>query len=87
MLGQGRNNVLRAYQQWLGGEAAGYDAELRARYRALQANESVVRIRPLHHRPDLLHSFDITEAGNTYFLQRYARYFGAKRVIVEKGTH
>ncbi|GAB3331276.1 hypothetical protein GCM10027511_39880 [Hymenobacter humi] len=81
MLGQGSNNVIRAYRQWLNGEAAGYDAELRARYQTLHSGAPVVTIRPLRNRPDLLYSFDIVGTNNPEFLEGYARYFGTKRVI------
>ncbi|MCC3153374.1 DUF6056 family protein [Hymenobacter sp. BT770] len=87
MLGQGSNNAIRAYRQWLDGEAAGYDAELRARYQALQSGAPVVTIRPLAYRPDLLYSFDIVGTDNPEFLKGYAQYFGTKQVISEVAAH
>ncbi|WP_210514524.1 DUF6056 family protein [Hymenobacter terricola] len=81
MLGQGSNNVVRAYRQWLGGEAARYDAELRARYQRIHAGGPVVEIRPLLNRPDLLYNSDFTNATSPGTLQNYARYFGAKQII------
>ncbi|WP_310392999.1 DUF6056 family protein [Hymenobacter sp.] len=83
MLGQGRNNVVRAYQQWLGGEAGRYDAELRARYAALAAKAPVVEVRPLRNRPDLLYSFDIAGLQDLEALRLYATYFGAKQVVTQ----
>ncbi len=86
MLGQGSNNVVRAYQQWLGGEAKRYDDEMRARYAALARSAPVAQIQPLHHRPNLLYSFDIADPGNAQVLhlQGYATYFGKKRVVVKE---
>lgn len=85
MLGQGSNNVVRAYRQWLGGEAKRYDDEMRTRYAALGSSALVVQIQPLRHRPDLLCSFDIADPGNAQVLhlQGYATYFGKKRVVVK----
>ncbi|MCI1188391.1 hypothetical protein MON38_13245 [Hymenobacter sp. DH14] len=74
MLGQGSNNALRAYRQWLSGDAAGYDAEQRARYQAFASDTPPVIITPLQHRPDLLVSFDIIETSNPDFLKRYRNY-------------
>ena len=87
MLGQGSNNVIRAYRQWLGGEAARYDAELRARYQVLQTGAPVATIHPLRNRPDLLYSFDIAEVTGLEALQTYARYFGVRQVIVQADVH
>jgi len=85
MLGQGSNNVVRAYRQWLGGEAKRYDDEMRARYAALGSSALVVQIQPLRHRPDLLCSFDVADPENAQVLhlQGYATYFGKKRVVVK----
>lgn len=74
MVGQGSNNVLRAYRQWLNGDAAGYDAEQRARYRNLAVPDPGAAIAPLQHRPELLVSFDIAEVTNPATLRRYRRY-------------
>ena len=82
LLGQGSNNVVRAYRQWLGGEAARYDAELRARYQAIKTPGSVPVIRPLRHKPDLLFSFDLADAPPNEMMRDYARYFGVPRVTV-----
>lgn len=75
MVGQGSNNVLRAYRQWLSGEASAYDAEQRSRYRALASGNPATVIAPLQHRPDLLVSFDIAEVNNPVFLQQYRHHF------------
>ena len=83
ILGQGSNNAIRASRQWLGGEAARYDAELRARYQALQTGAPLATIHPLRNRPDLLYSFDIAEVKGLGALQTYARYFGVKQVIIQ----
>ncbi|MET4074109.1 hypothetical protein [Hymenobacter sp. UYCo722] len=74
MVGQGSNNVLRAYRQWLSGDAAGYDAEQRARYRTLTVPDPGAAIAPLQHRPELLISFDIGEVTNPITLRQYRRY-------------
>jgi hypothetical protein len=85
MLEQGSNNVVRAYQQWLGSEAKRYDDEMRARYAALARSAPVAQIQPLHHRPDLLYSFDIADPCNAQVLhlQGYATYFGKQQVVVK----
>jgi hypothetical protein len=80
MLGQGSNNVVRAYRQWLSGDAARYDAEVRARYRTLAMGRPVVNIKPLQNRPELLYCFDIAGMTNTVFLRDYAYYFGVQQV-------
>lgn len=79
MVGQGSNNVLRAYRQWLSGDAAGYDAEQRARYQTLAAGSPAAPIAPLHHRPDLLVSFDIAENINPALLQQYRHHLAGHR--------
>jgi hypothetical protein len=79
MVGQGSNNVLRAYRQWLSGDAAGYDAEQRSRYRALTSGTPSAAIAPLQHRPDLLVSFDIAEITNPAFLQQYRHHLAKQR--------
>jgi hypothetical protein len=80
-LGQGSNNVIRAYRQWLSGEAARYDAEMRARYRVLATGGPVVAIEPLQNRPELLYCFDVAGMDNPSFLRGYADYFGVKQVL------
>lgn len=86
--GQGSNNGVRAYQQWLGGEAKRYDDEMRARYPALESSAPAVQIQPLHHYPDLLYYFDIADPGNAQplHLHGYATCFGKKQVVME-ATH
>jgi hypothetical protein len=81
MVGQGSNNVVRAYREWLGGEAARYDAELRARYQTIQSGAPVVTIYPLQNKPDLLFCFDVTRAEDPIMLRYYAQYFGVPRII------
>ena len=78
-LGQSSNNVIRAYRQWLGGDAAAYDTERRDRYRLLEAGTPMVELMPLKHRPDLLFSFDIAEVKNPAMLRNYAEYFTKKQ--------
>jgi hypothetical protein len=82
LLGLGSNNVVRAYRQWLDGEAAHYDAELRARYQAMQAAGRVAVIHPLRHKPELLFSFDLADAPPNEMLRAYGHYFGAAQVTV-----
>ncbi|GAB3574912.1 DUF6056 family protein [Hymenobacter daeguensis] len=82
LLGSGSNNAIRAYQQWLGGEAARYDAELRARYRRLATERPVVRMRPLQNRPELLFCFDIGGVQDSVLLREYADYFNAPPLTV-----
>lgn len=84
LLGHGSNNVVRAYRQWLGGEAARFDAELRARYWKLAVGGPVVAITPLRSRPELLYSFGVADANSLTVLQNYARYFDVPKVVVEK---
>ena len=79
MVGQGSNNVLRAYRQWLSGEAAGYDAEQRARYHALATGNPTTTVAPLRYRPDLLVSFDIAEVNNPAFLRQYRHHLAGPR--------
>jgi hypothetical protein len=86
LLGLGSNNVVRAYRQWLSGEAARFDAELRARYRALAAGGPVVAIKPLRNRPELLCSFEVADATSASVLQDYAYYFGVPKVVIAKNT-
>lgn len=80
-VGQGSNNVIRAYRQWLGGDAAAYDAERRARYNLIKTGGASVKILPLRNRPDLLFSFDIAEVQDTVMLRQYAEYFNKKRIL------
>lgn len=79
MVGQGSNNVLRAYRQWLSGDAAGYDAEQRSRYQTLASGSPTAAIAPLQHRPDLLVSFDIAEIDNPLFLRQYRQHLAETR--------
>lgn len=87
LLGNGSNNVIRAYQQWLSGDAARYDAEVRARYQQLATSPSVVTIKPLLNRPELLYCFDVAGMSNPVFLRDYARYFGVPQVLTSPETH
>jgi hypothetical protein len=82
LLGNGSNNVIRAYHQWLSGEAAHFDAELRTRYRKLAAGGPIVAIVPLHSRPEMLYSFGVADTVNSTVLQNYARYFDVPKVVV-----
>lgn len=81
MIGQGSNNAIRAYREWLGGAAARYDAELRARYHSIQTDGPVVTVYPLRNHPDLLFCFDVTNSVNPDMLRLYARYFGVPRIV------
>ena len=81
LLGNSSNNVMRAYQQWLSGDAARYDAELRTRYQTLAAGGPTVTIYPLHNRPSLLYCFDVAGTTNQAFLRDYAYYFGVPQVL------
>ncbi|WP_235726914.1 DUF6056 family protein [Hymenobacter siberiensis] len=81
LAGNGSNNAMRAYQQWLGGDAARYDAELRARYQTLAAGRPTVTIYPLHTRPSLLYCFNVAGTRNQAFLRDYAYYFGVPQVL------
>jgi len=82
LIGLGSNNVIRAYKQWLSGEASAYDAEMRTRYTLLKAQGPITVLPKLHHRPNLLYSFDISEVTNSALLEQYAHYFGKKRIII-----
>ncbi|QNH62532.1 DUF6056 family protein [Hymenobacter sediminicola] len=77
------NNVLIAYQDWLGGAAARYDAQLTTRYYALQQpgwfpDETVVE--PLQEPPYTILFGDITPDVFDWSNQAYAEYFGKKTI-------
>ncbi|MBO2008495.1 DUF6056 family protein [Hymenobacter negativus] len=86
LLGFGSNNVLRAYQQWLDGEAARYDAELRTRYQTMKTGGPVVVIHPLRNKPELLFSFGVADVGSREALNGYGQYFGVPRIVVAKDS-
>ncbi|SHL39906.1 DUF6056 family protein [Hymenobacter psychrotolerans] len=79
------NNVLLAYEDWLGGAAARYDAQLTARYHALQTPgwlpaEAVVE--PLQDPPYTLLFGDITPNIYDWSNQAYAEFFGRKTIRI-----
>lgn len=80
LLGNGSNNVIRAYQQLLSGDATRYDAELRTRYRQLASERPVVRINPLQNQPELLFCFDIVGVTDPVMRRQYADYFGVPQL-------
>ncbi|GAA4392229.1 DUF6056 family protein [Hymenobacter koreensis] len=79
------NNVLVAYQDWLNGAAARYDAQLTARYQVLKAkgwsSEHVV-VEPLQDPPRTLLFGDITPDVNDWSNLAYAEFFGQKSIRV-----
>ena len=84
LLGQGSNNVVRAYRQWLNGEAARFDAEVRVRYQVLATGGPRVTIQPLRNQPTLLYCFDVAGLTNPTTVQQYATYFGVPQVVVSQ---
>lgn len=77
------NNVLVAYQDWLGGAAARYDEQLTARYRTLQEagwlpDEAVVE--PLQDPPRTILFGDITPDIHDWSNLAYADFFGKKTI-------
>lgn len=84
LLGSGSNNAIRAYQQWLSGDAARYDAELRARYHKLATDRPVVKILPLQNQPELLYCFDIVGVKDPFMLREYADYFEVRQIDVSE---
>ncbi|TGE26597.1 DUF6056 family protein [Hymenobacter metallicola] len=79
------NNILQAYQDWLGGAAARYDAQLMARYAHLQSWESPrqdVVVEPLQAPSKTLLFYDITPDASDWSNQAYAEFFGKSSVRV-----
>jgi hypothetical protein len=73
------NNVLLAYQDWVGGAAARYDAQLTARYQYLRSWSSPrqdVVVEPLRAPPATLLFSDLTPLTTDWSNMAYAEFFG-----------
>ena len=76
-----QNNVAVAYQDWLGGAAARYDAQLTARYKYLRASslqEEIVE--PLQSPPRTLLFLDLGRNPNGWTNLAYAEFFGKSSI-------
>ena len=83
-IGQGYTAVAQAYRDWLSGDAARYDAALRARYAALRTTAATaVGLPPLPVQPATLFYYDISPNSTLWGNQAYARYFGKQAVWVQ----
>ncbi|MCB2410423.1 DUF6056 family protein [Hymenobacter lucidus] len=80
------NNIMLAYQDWLSGAAARYDAQLTARYQYLHSWESAntpdVVVEPLRNPSKTLLFYDITPTTDDWSNQAYAEFFGKKSIRV-----
>lgn len=80
------NNVLIAYQDWLDGAAARYDAQLTTRYHALQTPDWLPAdavVEPLQNPPYTILFGDITPSIYDWSNQAYAEFFGKKTIRTE----
>ena len=83
-IGQGYTTVVQAYRDWLGGDAARYDAAQRARYATLRATAAPnVGLPPLPVQPTTLFYYDISANSTLWGNQAYALFFGKKAVWVQ----
>ncbi len=81
------NNIVVAYQDWLSGAAARYDAQLTARYHELRAaswtpDEAVTVVAPLDNPPRTILFGDITADINDWSNLAYAEFFGKNSIRV-----
>ena len=76
-----QNNVVVAYQDWLGGAAARYDAQLTARYKYLRASplrEEIVA--PLQNPPRTILFLDLGRNPKGWTNLAYAEFFGKSSI-------
>lgn len=85
-MGQGSNNIVVAYREWLNGTARRYDAQLSRRYHSLRTGATArQQLPPLTARPATLLYYDITTDSAYWGNTAYARYFGKKAVWIGPG--
>ncbi|GAB2945563.1 hypothetical protein GCM10027048_08260 [Hymenobacter coalescens] len=85
-MGQGSNNIVVAYRDWLSGDAGVYDAQLRSRYVQLRSSDaSRVELPPLQAKPASLLYYDISTDPAYWGNMAYAHYFGKQAVWIGPG--
>lgn len=76
-----QNNVVVAYQDWLGGAAARYDAQLTARYKQLRASPRQQEIvAPLQNPPMTILFLDLGRNPKGWTNLAYAEFFGKSSI-------
>lgn len=84
-IGAGSNTVVQAYRDWLGGSAARYDQQQRARVafvRAAPLSAAPLRLDPLREQPQTIFYYDISANENLWGNVAYARFYGCPAVYV-----
>ncbi|KUG06005.1 DUF6056 family protein [Solirubrum puertoriconensis] len=77
------NNIVKAYQDWLGGAAARYDAQLTARYAYLRGQTPAdVVVERLQAPPTTILFSDLETDTNDWANQAYADFFGKNSIRV-----
>lgn len=84
-MGASPSTVVQAYRDWLGGSAAAYDRQQRARYaqlREVRPPGGRVRLDPLRAQPPTLFYYDISVDEQLWGNRAYAQFFGVPAVYV-----
>jgi hypothetical protein len=85
-MGQGSNNVVVAYRDWLSGSARRYDEQLTQRYELLRrTRQQRLQLPPLAARPATLLYYDISIDSTYWGNQAYAQYFGKRTIWIGPG--
>jgi hypothetical protein len=81
------NNSLLAYRDLLHGSAAGYDAQLSARYQYLRSSSTLrPQVPSLANPPITLLFSDITADTTDWANTAYAEFFGKKTIVLQSDT-
>lgn len=79
-----QSNVRGAYSDWLSGEAAAYNQEIRLRFAYLRNNNcQVCPVKDLVHRPKTIY-FRQEPVISEWENDLYAKYFGKQRIVLTK---
>ncbi|MFD1870906.1 DUF6056 family protein [Hymenobacter bucti] len=86
-IGAGSNTVVQAYRDWLGGSAARYDQQQRARVAFVHtapSSAAPLRLDPLRERPQTIFYYDISANENLWGNVAYAQFYGCPAVYVSE---